>query len=56
MLRTQKIVESLELSSIVCVFNQAIYSIEMKWREKVKFKNAVLMMGIFHTIMMYMYI
>ena len=58
MLRALKIVESLELSSIVCVFDQVIYSKanEIKWKEKEKFKNAVLMMGMFHTIMMYMHI
>ena len=53
-----KTVEYLKLSSVVCVFDQAIYSmaIEIKWKEKVKFKNTVLMMRMFHTIMVYMHI
>ena len=58
MLRTLKILESLKLSSILCVFDQAIYSkaIEINWKEKEKFKNAVLVMKMFHTIMIYMHI
>ena len=50
-------VESLKLSS-VCVFDNAIYSkdIEIKWKEKEKFKNAVLMMVIVHTIMKHMHV
>ena len=53
-----KIVESLKLSSFICLFDQAIYSkvIEIKWKEKEKFKNGVLMTGMFHTIMMYLQI
>ena len=44
----------MKLSSIVCVFDQVIYlkDIEIKWKEKGKLKNAVLMMGMFQTIMM----
>ena len=51
-------VESLKLSTVVCVFNQAIYSkdIEIKWKEKEKFENPVLMMVIFHTIMKRMHV
>ena len=58
MLRALKIIESLRLTSIVCVFDQAIYSkaIEIKWKEKEKFKCCVLMMGMFHTLMMFMHI
>ena len=58
MLRALKIVESLKLSSIVCLFDQAIYSkaIKIKSKEKEKFKNIVLMMGIFHKITMYIHI
>ena len=50
------IIESLKLESIVCVFDQAIYSkaAEIKWREPEKFANCVLMMGIFHLLMTYM--
>lgn len=53
-----KIVESLGLFSIVCVLDQEIYSkaIKVEWKEKEKFKNDVLVMGMFHTIRMYMHI
>ena len=56
--RAFKIVESLKLTSIVCVFDQAIYSkaIEIKWKEKQKFNGCVLMMGMFHMLMMFMHI
>lgn len=49
---------SLKLKSIVCVFDQAIYckACEIKWREPEKFRNCVLMMGMFHMIMTYMHI
>ena len=58
MLRALKVVESLKFSSVICLFDQAIYSkaIEIKWTEKVKLKNALLMMEMFHTIMMFMHI
>jgi len=58
MTRAVKIMESLKLVSIVCVFDQAIYSkaVEIKWKEKEKFKNCVVMMGLFHMLMMYMHI
>ena len=53
--RALKIMESLKLPSIVCVFDQAIYSkaIEIKSKEKQKFNNCVLMMGMFHMLMMF---
>lgn len=56
--RAVKITESLRLASIVCVFDQAIYSkaVEIKWKECNKFKNCVIMMGLFHMLMMYMHI
>ena len=49
---------SLNLNSIVCVFDQAIYckACEIKWREPAKFSNCVLMMGMFHMIMTYMHV
>lgn len=49
---------SLKLVSIVCVFDQAIYckACEIKWKEPEKFKNCVLMMGMFHMLMTYMHI
>jgi hypothetical protein len=58
MCRAIKITESLRLVSIVCVFDQAIYSkaLEIKWKGKEKFKNCVFMMGLFHMLMMYMHI
>jgi hypothetical protein len=56
--RAIKIMESLRLVLIVCVFDQAIYSkaVEIKWKEGNKFKNCVIMMGLFHMLMMYMHI
>ena len=56
--RVLKIMESLKLPSIACVFDQAIYlkAIEIKWKEKQKFNNCVLMMGMFHMLMMFMHI
>ena len=44
--------------SIVCVFDQAIYSkaCQIKWKEPEKFQSCLLMMGIFHTIMMFVQI
>ena len=58
MLRALKIVSSLNLQSIVCAFDQAIYSkaIEIMWKEQKKFNSCVLMMGMFHMLMMYMHI
>ena len=57
-LRALKIVSSLNLKSIVCVFDQAIYSkaIEIKWKEQEKCSSCILMMGMFHMLMMYMHI
>ena len=56
--RALKIVESLNLVSIVCVVDQAIYSkaSEIKWKEEEKFRCCVLMMGMFHMLMMFMHI
>ena len=58
MLKALKIVSSLNLKSIVCAFDQAIYSkaIEIKWKEQEKFSSCVLMMGMFHMLIMYMHI
>ena len=57
-MRALQIIESLKLVTLVCVFDQAIYSkaIEIKWKEKQKFGNIVLMMGMFNMLMMYMHI
>ena len=56
--RASNIVDSLNLLSILCVFDQTIYSeaIEIKWKEKEKLKNCLIMMGIFHLIMVYIHI
>ena len=56
MMRVMQIIDSLKLVTLVCVFDQAIYSkaIEIKWKEKQKFGNVILMMGMFHMLMMYM--
>ena len=58
MLRVLKIVSSLNLKSIVCVFDQAIYckAIEIQWKEQEKFSSCVLMMDMFLMLMMYMHI
>ena len=58
MMRALQIIESLKLVTLVCMFDQAIYSkaIEIKWKEKQKFGNMVLMMGMFYMLMMYMHI
>ena len=51
-----KLIESLHLVSLVCVFDQPIYSkaCEIKWKEPAKFKACLLMIGMFHLIMVYM--
>ena len=56
--RALKIIESLKLTSIVCVVDQAIYfkAIEIKWKEKQKFNGCVLKMGMFRMLMIFMHI
>ena len=51
-----KLIESLHLVSLVCVFDQPIYSkaCEIKWKEPAKLKSCLVMMGMFHLIMVYM--
>ena len=41
--------------AVVCVFDQAIFSkaMELKWRYPDKFKDCIVMLGIFHMITMY---
>ena len=48
--------ESLKLTLIVCMFQQSIFAkaAEKKWRDPFKYKSCVLLLGTFHTIMMYM--
>ena len=54
--RSLKIKDQLRLKYIVCVFEQAIYckAIELKWRYPDKYKDCIVMLGIFHMIMMYL--
>ena len=54
--RSLMIKEKLGLSSMVCVYDQAIFAkaIEIQFKEKEKFKSLVLMMGGFHTLMMFL--
>ena len=51
-----KIKEQLRLNYIVCVFDQAIYckAMELKWRYPEKYKDCIVMLGIFHVTMMYL--
>ena len=54
--RCMKIKDSLNLQTIACVFDQAIYCkvMEIKWKHTEKFNSCLIMLGIFHTIMMYL--
>ena len=56
--RAIRITDTLHLMSIVCVFDQTIYSktCQIKWKEPEKFQSCLLMMEIFHTITMFMQI
>ncbi|KAK5859272.1 hypothetical protein PBY51_003352 [Eleginops maclovinus] len=49
--RTLSIKEALQLNSIVCVFDQALYAkaAEIVWKHE-KFNNIIIRMGVFHTI------
>ena len=53
--RTLKMKESLKLSGIMCIFDQSNFAkaAETKRRDPSKFKSSVLLLGTFHTIMMY---
>ena len=57
-MRALQIIESLNLVTLVYVFDQAIYSkvIDIKWKENQKFGSILLMMGMFHMLMMYLHI
>ena len=50
--RSLTIMRSLHLTSIICVFDQAIYAkaFEVKCKEYEKFKPTVLRLGTFHTL------
>ena len=43
-------------TAVVCVFDQAVYckAMELKWRYPDKYKDCIVMLGIFHMIMMYL--
>lgn len=51
LLQSLKIKNSLQLKSIVLVFDQALYAkaTEIQWKHAEKFKDLVLRMGVFHT-------
>ena len=51
-----KIKEQLRSKYIVCAFDQAIYckAIELKWRYPDKYKDCIVMLGIFQMIMTYL--
>ena len=54
--RCMNIKEQLRLNYIFCVFDQAIYSkvMELKRRYPDKYRDCIVMLGIFHMIMMYL--
>ena len=54
--RSLMIKEKLGLSSMICVYDQAMFpkAIKIQFKEKEKFKSLVLMMGGFHTLMMFL--
>ena len=54
--RSLMIKEKLGLSSTVCFYDQAIFAeaIEIQFEEKEKFRSLELMMGGFHTLMMFL--
>ena len=51
-----KIKDSPKLLSIVCVFDKAISvkAVEIKWKSQEIFRSCVIMLGKFHTLMMYL--
>jgi hypothetical protein len=46
------IMESLQLTQVVCVFDQALYAkaLEILWKHLDIFKDIIIRMGVFHTI------
>ena len=50
--KSLQIKDTLNLQSIVVVFDQALYAkaTEIKWKHREQFKDLVLRMGVFHTI------
>ena len=54
--RSCRIKDKLNLPSVVCVFDQAIYAKACKiiWKKREMFKDAVLMLDNFHLLMMFL--
>ena len=54
--RAIRIKNQLNLSTLVCVYDQAVYAkaYEIKCREETKFKGLFLMMGCFHQLLMFL--
>ena len=54
--RCLQIKDALNLQTVVCVFDQAIYCkvMEIKWKQPERFQSCIVMLGIFHTIMMFL--
>jgi len=52
LIKSLQIKETLNLQSIVVVFDQALYAkaTEIKWKHRAQFNDLVLRMGVFHTI------
>lgn len=50
--RSMNVMHSLQLSKVVCVMDQALYSkaVEITWKHSDKFRGIILRMGDFHTI------
>lgn len=46
------IMQCLDLTKIVCVFDQALYAkaVEITWKHAGKFQNIIIRLGVFHTI------
>ena len=53
--RCLKIKEALKLETVVCVFDQAISckTMEIKWKNSERYSFCLVMLGIFHTVMMF---
>ena len=47
-----RIMQSLGLTKIVCVFDQALYAkaVEITWKHQEKFSDIIIRLGVFHTI------
>ena len=54
--RSCRIKDKLNLPSIVCVFDQAIYTkaCEIVWKRREMFKDVVLMLGNLHLLLMFL--